>query len=79
MNFDKDFADYAVEYGKSHHIEYIEACIVNAREESYTTRNGQILGAGIKPTSGIGIRVLNKGSVGFTSTAKLKKIQLRMQ
>lgn len=73
MILDKDLADYAVEYGKSHHIDYIEARIINAREESYTTRNGQILGAGITPTSGIGIRVLNKGSVGFTSTAKLNR------
>ncbi|MHA1979469.1 MAG: PmbA/TldA family metallopeptidase, partial [Promethearchaeota archaeon] len=73
MILDKDLADYAMEYGKSHHIDYIEARIINAREESYTTRNGQILGAGITPTSGIGIRVLNKGSVGFTSTAKLNR------
>ena len=73
MILDKDLADYAVEYGKSLHVDYIEARIVNSRDESYSTRNGQILGAGITPTSGIGIRVLNKGSVGFTSTAKLNR------
>ncbi|MHA1522684.1 MAG: TldD/PmbA family protein, partial [Promethearchaeota archaeon] len=76
MILDKDLAEYAVEYGKSLNVDYIEARIINAREESYTTRNGQILGAGITPTSGIGIRVLNKGSVGFTSTAKLNKISI---
>ncbi|QEE14349.1 TldD/PmbA family protein [Promethearchaeum syntrophicum] len=73
MTFDIDLAEYAVEYGKSHNVDYIEARLVIAREESYSTRNGEILGAGITPTSGIGIRVLNKGSVGFTSTAKLNR------
>ena len=73
MIFDKDLAEYAVEYGKSLQVDYIEARLVNARGESYSTRNGQILGAEITPTSGIGIRVLNKGSVGFTSTAKLNR------
>ncbi|MHA1522509.1 MAG: TldD/PmbA family protein [Promethearchaeota archaeon] len=73
MILDKDLAEYAVEYGKSLNVDYIEARIINARDESYSTRNGEILGAGITPISGIGIRVLNKGSIGFTSTAKLNR------
>ncbi|MHA1721115.1 MAG: TldD/PmbA family protein [Promethearchaeota archaeon] len=73
MNFDKDLAEFAVDFGSSHHVDYIEARLVSARDESYSTRNGQILGAGITPSIGIGIRVLNKGGIGFTSTSNLTK------
>ncbi|UYP46919.1 hypothetical protein NEF87_003204 [Candidatus Lokiarchaeum ossiferum] len=71
MNNGKDLADHAINYGSSHQVKYIEARYVEKREEGYTTRNGELFGAGITPTKGIGIRVLTDGGVGFASTAKL--------
>lgn len=73
MNNGKDIADFAVEFGVSKGASYVEARFVTSREEAYTTRNGAIIGAGEKQSSGLGIRVLVDGAMGFCSTAKLEK------
>lgn len=73
MEDGKDFADYAIDYGLSKGASYIEARFVDSRDESYSARNGVILAAGVSPLSGIAIRVLSGGGMGFYSTAKLKK------
>jgi TldD protein len=69
----KDIADYAVEFGTKKGASYIEARITDTRTEGYTTRNGDIIGGGTSNPSGIGIRVLVNGGIGFASTASLKK------
>ncbi|MBA7580943.1 hypothetical protein ES708_22841 [subsurface metagenome] len=63
----------AVNYGVSHGASYIEARVVDSRDESYATRNGVILSGGITYSSGIAIRVLANGGMGFCSTANLTK------
>ena len=68
-----DIAEYAVEYGTKKGAEYIEARFVDSRNEGYTTRNGAIIGGGETFSSGIGIRTLTNGGIGFCSTAKLEK------
>ncbi len=73
MENGKDIADHAVDNGISQGASYIEARFVSSRDESYTARNGVILGGGISPLSGIAIRVLASGGMGFCSTAKLEK------
>ena len=73
MENGKDIADFAVNYGVSHGASYIEARVVDSRDESYATRNGVILSGGITYSSGIAIRVLANGGMGFCSTANLTK------
>ncbi len=73
MENGKDTADFAVNYGVSHGASYIEARVVDSRDESYATRNGVILSGGITYSSGIAIRVLVNGGMGFCSTANLTK------
>jgi len=73
MENGKDIADFAVNYGVSHGASYIEARVVDSRDESYATRNGVILSGGITYSSGIAIRVLANGGMGFCSTADLTK------
>ena len=73
MENGKDLADFAIDYGASRGADYIEARVVASRNESYAARNGVILGGGITYSSGIAIRVLANGGMGFCSTANLTK------
>ena len=73
MKDGKDIADFAVEYGTKKGANYIEARFVDSREEGYTSRNGALISGGIVNTKGIAIRVLANGGIGFCSTAKLEK------
>lgn len=68
-----DIADFVVEYGTKKGADYIEARYVDSREEGYTTRNGALFGGGTIYSKGIGIRTLTNGGIGFSSTAKLDK------
>ena len=70
MENGKDLADFAISYGKSRGASYIEARVVSSRNENYAARNGVILSGGITFSSGIAIRVLSNGGMGFYSTAK---------
>ena len=65
--------DYAVEYGQQLGCDYIEARFIEARDEGYTLRNGMSLGGGISSSSGVGVRILHRGNIAFTSTATLTK------
>ncbi len=73
----KDIADFAVEFGASKGASYVEARFVDSREEGYTTRNGEMIGAGEKHIRGVGIRVLVNGGLGFCSMAKLEREYVR--
>ncbi|MFX0075369.1 MAG: PmbA/TldA family metallopeptidase, partial [Candidatus Hermodarchaeota archaeon] len=73
MENEKDLADFAVDCGTSHGASYVEARVIVSRNENYAARNGVILGGGITYSSGIAIRVLANGGMGFSSTAKLTK------
>ncbi|MHA1521917.1 MAG: TldD/PmbA family protein [Promethearchaeota archaeon] len=65
--------DYAVEYGQQLGCNYIEARYIEARDEGYTLRNGLLLGGGITSTRGVGVRILHRGNIAFTSTATITK------
>ncbi len=69
----KDIADYAIDFGLSQGASYIEARFIDSRKESYSSRNGVLLGGGIVPSKGLAIRVIADGGMGFCSTTKLKK------
>ena len=73
LNDGEDIADFAVDFGVSLGASYVEARFVDSTEEGYTARNGGIIGAGKKENSGISVRVLANGGLGFCSTARLKK------
>lgn len=73
MKNGKDIADYAVDFGLSQGVKYIEARFIESRNESYSARNGVILGGGVIPSKGIAIRILADGGMGFCSTANLEK------
>lgn len=73
MENGKDLADFAIDKGASKGANYVEARLVESRDESYTSRNGVILAAGNMTSTGIAIRVLVDGGMGFCSTAKLNK------
>ncbi|MHA1212827.1 MAG: PmbA/TldA family metallopeptidase [Candidatus Heimdallarchaeota archaeon] len=72
-----DIADFAVEYGTKEGAKYIEARFIDSRQEGYATRNGSIIGGGVIYSEGIGIRVLTKEGIGFCSTAKLDKNNIK--
>jgi TldD protein len=74
VEIEKDLADIAVAYGSSRGASYVEARVVASRNENYAARNGVLLGGGISFSSGIAIRVLVNGSMGFCSTPNLTKI-----
>ncbi len=73
MENGKDLADHSINYATSLGASYCEARYVDSKEESLATRNGVILGVGITPLKGLGIRVLINGGMGFASTADLNK------
>ena len=77
MNNGKDIADLAVDFGISAGASYVEARFVDAKEEGYTARNGGIIGAGERESKGIGVRVLADGGLGFCSTARLEKENMK--
>jgi TldD protein len=68
-----DLVQHGVEYGDPQGAKYIELRYVRYLTEGYYTRNGQIFAAGSTETSGIGIRALANGGIGFVSTAILDK------
>ena len=72
-----DLADFALEYGGEKNVNYIEARAITGQDKSVGSRNGEIYTAGESVTSGIGIRVLIDGGMGFASVSLLEKNQLK--
>ncbi len=69
----KDLADFALEYGHKNKTKYIEARAISGEDKSVGSQNGEIYTAGTAMSSGIGIRVLVDGGMGFASTSQLAK------
>jgi len=67
----KDLADHAVEIGQSEGATYVDARMIDSRDESVVARNGMILSLQDKMRSGIGIRVIADWWYGFGSTETL--------
>jgi TldD protein len=76
MEHNKDIADFAIEYGSKQGASFAEARLVESKNEGYTSRMGEIISAGETYSTGIGIRVLYNGAMGFCSTANLEKKEI---
>jgi TldD protein len=68
-----DLADYCIEYGQKLGCSYVEARYINDTTRGLAFRNGEPVSGGISPSSGIGVRVLVKGNMGFASFDRLEK------
>ena len=73
MKDGKDLAEYCIEYGLKLGCEYVEARYVKDFARGLAYRNGQPISGGFAPSSGIGVRVLTNGSMGFASFDRLDK------
>jgi TldD protein len=69
----KDLANYCVEFGSKLGGSYVEARFVKDMARGLAFRNGQPVSGGVTPSSGIGVRILVDGSMGFASFDRLEK------
>ncbi len=73
MKDGRDLADHCVAFGASQGASYVEARFVKDRVRSLAFRNSAPISGGMTPSSGIGIRVLIDGNMGFASFDRMKK------
>jgi len=73
MKDGKDLAEYCIEFGQTLGADYVEARFVIDTTRGLTFRNGAMVSGGYTPSSGIGVRVLVDGNMGFASFDRLKK------
>ncbi|RLI71367.1 TldD/PmbA family protein [Candidatus Heimdallarchaeota archaeon] len=77
MTDGQEIADFAIDFATKQGAKYAEARFEETMAEGYTTRNGVMIGGGKKNFAGIGMRVLTKEGMGFCSTAKLDKDEIK--
>lgn len=77
VHMDEDLALYAVEHALGLGARYAEARIHRVESFVIVSRNGGIVGSGKGVSSGIGVRVLVDGALGFASTNILDKESVR--
>ncbi|TFF91230.1 hypothetical protein EU545_05005, partial [Candidatus Thorarchaeota archaeon] len=68
-----DLAEHCVEYGLEKGCSYVEARYVEQVIRGLAYRNGQPVSGGMTPSSGVGVRVLVDGNMGFASFDRLEK------
>uniref|UniRef100_A0A7C2VP75 TldD/PmbA family protein n=1 Tax=Ignisphaera aggregans TaxID=334771 RepID=A0A7C2VP75_9CREN len=73
----KNLALYAVDYAQRLGARYSEARIHRIDQFTVLSRNGTIMGSGKEVSSGIAIRVLVDGALGFASTNTLSRESIR--
>ena len=73
MKEGKDLAEYCIEFGEKLGADYVEARFVNDTNRGLAFRNGELVSGGFTPSSGIGVRVLVDGGMGFASFDRLEK------
>ena len=73
MKDGKDLAEYCIEYGRSLGGDYVEARFVKQITRGLAYRNGEPVSGGMQPTTGIGVRILVDGNMGFGSFDRLEK------
>src|ERR1700716_1452677 len=64
--------DMAVRHG----VSYADVGVEDVRDRSLATKNGQVAGASISESMGVGIRVLADGCWGFAATDNLSQAGL---
>jgi len=70
---EKDIVDYCLEYAKSKKIEYAEAKAVDTNIENMVLKNGLLDAFMATVDSGLCVRILADGGLGFASTNKWTK------
>ncbi|MBN2230019.1 MAG: TldD/PmbA family protein [Candidatus Thorarchaeota archaeon] len=73
MNNGKELADYCVEFGQSLGCSFVEARYVKDTTKGLAYRNGEPVSGGFSPSSGIGVRVLANGNIGFAAFDRLER------
>ncbi|MFW9849843.1 MAG: TldD/PmbA family protein [Candidatus Thorarchaeota archaeon] len=73
MKDGKDLAEYCIEYGRSLGGDYVEARYIELVTRGLAYRNGEPVSGGMTPSSGIGVRILVDGNMGFGSFDRLEK------
>ncbi|MFW9805568.1 MAG: TldD/PmbA family protein [Candidatus Thorarchaeota archaeon] len=68
-----DLADFCVDYGQKLGASYVEARYVKDTTRGLAFRNGQPVSGGFSPSTGIGVRILVDGNMGFASFDRLEK------
>ena len=68
-----DLAEYCVDFGSRLGGSYVEARYVNDTSRGLAFRNGQPVSGGYTPSTGIGVRILVDGNMGFASFDRLEK------
>lgn len=66
-----DLAEHCVEYGLDNGCSYVEARYVEEVVRGLAYRNGEPFSGGMTPSSGIGVRILIDGNMGFASFDRL--------
>ncbi|MFX1482592.1 MAG: TldD/PmbA family protein [Promethearchaeota archaeon] len=69
----KDLAEYCIEFGNNLGASYVEARYVTDLTKGLVYRNGEPISGGVTPSSGIGVRILVEGNIGFASFDRLEK------
>ncbi len=73
MKNGKDLAEYCVEFGQKLGAQYVEARLVKENSQGFVYRNGEPVSGGTSPSSGIGVRILVGGNMGFASFDRLER------
>lgn len=68
-----DLAEHCIEYARKLGAEYVEARLVNQTSRGIAYRNGEPISGGMEPSTGIGVRVLVNGNMGFCSFDRLNR------
>jgi TldD protein len=74
---DKSIAEFSIKLAQKLGASYAEARLENSWGEGFALRNGNPEPAGFSEDSGVGIRVLADGALGFASTNKLDKKSIK--
>lgn len=72
----KDLADFAVNFALKQKASYAEARLENIEANGFVLKNGVFEISGFERSSGIGIRIIKDGVLGFIATDNLKKKQI---
>ncbi len=74
---EEDLTHFAVDYAKQKGAEYADARYENQKLTQFVLKNAVLDSLYVSEEEGIGIKVLAKGGIGFASTNRLKKTDVR--
>ncbi|MFW9928152.1 MAG: TldD/PmbA family protein [Candidatus Thorarchaeota archaeon] len=75
---DKDLLEKILTYGNKLGTKYIEIRALESKNRSLFSQQGNLVSAGENTDSGVGIRVIKDGSMGFYSCDKISKANLQL-